>query len=796
MPITLDRSLCCDLNETIAREWLVTNGLGGYAAGTVAGVLTRMQHGLLVAATPDAAVPQLLLAKIDEEVAFDQRIYYLGANEYRDGTLNPVGFVHLETFSLEEGFPVFTYRLGGINGITLEKRVWMPLERNTTCIQYRMLPTATARQHGIADDIFPGNYRHSYEDSDPAYQALTLTLLPFSAYRPYNRSQQGHNNWQFEVRVHRSEAINDEYTEGSGTLLPAGATGCTIQAREDAHPYHILVVGQPESHATFIPTGVWYWNFLHRLDAATGQAASDDLYLPGVIRATLRSDQDVTLTIIASTEELSAQTLDLDQLNRSYQHSVERQQQLYQHALYPQRYFGEGGEAAQAHHLRVLPFTTTSDPYAGGEEYLRLLLQTGDRHLIHDRSPARGPATGYEMLFGEPSRVTRILTDYSSLESRTRDVLISLPGLTLVTERSDEGLCVLREIAHYFRDGLLPDRLPTRNHPLQDDDYGSADISLWYFYALDHYLRVTRNYAFLEEFYPRLAECIDRYMRGTACGIQVDPQDGLLRAGQPGRALTWMNAIVDGAPVTPRSGKPVEMNALWYHALSLMYEWSQYLTRRSSDGYAAYYHSMLMRCKESFQQRFWYAAGGYLYDVVDGPGGEDAAIRPNQLFAFSLRHAILEAAYRQSVFDVVTQHLLTPYGLRTLAPRDKEYRGEMGRDWRERECALHQGSVWTWMLGPYVEAMLTMRCLPGEGPPEHESLYQEYLWRKGLRLLEPFKDLFARGLLGMSEGIFDGNAPHHPGPGAASAVSTAELLRIYNLLAQMHTLHSQHALSG
>src|SRR5256712_608494 len=222
MPIAFDRSVCCDLNETISREWLITNGLGGYAAGTVAGVLTRMQHGLLVASLRDATTPQLLLAKIDEEIVFDQRTYYLGTNEYRDGALNPSGFVHLESFHLEEGFPVFTYRVGGIDGIMLEKRIWMAHGYNTTYIQYRVLQTveissspyntnASGRGNTVwnnghakreASNKAFGRY---YEYPEAAQRVLNLTLLPFSAYRPYSQPQYGNNDWHFQVQVHNRE---------------------------------------------------------------------------------------------------------------------------------------------------------------------------------------------------------------------------------------------------------------------------------------------------------------------------------------------------------------------------------------------------------------------------------------------------------------------------------------------------------------------------------------------------------------------------------------------------------------
>ncbi len=311
MPITLDRSICCDLQETISREWLITNSTGAYASGTVAGVLTRMEHGLLVACPPENNTPYLFLAKIDEEVVFDQRTYYLGTNEYRDGTLNPSGFVHLETFRIEEGCPVFTYRLGGIDGIMLEKRIWMHQGRDTTYIQYRVIRTTTADETGYRRSGFTGalsnSASHTTEFGESAQQSITLTLLPFTAYRPHTQAQHGNNDWHFQVQQHSSEEMQHNNGSEHATVLPEGVAGCTIRAWDDAHPYHLLAVGQPESEATFIPTNVWYWNFLRRQNAAEGKPALDDLYLPGVIRATLWPTEGSTLTVVVSTEELATQ---------------------------------------------------------------------------------------------------------------------------------------------------------------------------------------------------------------------------------------------------------------------------------------------------------------------------------------------------------------------------------------------------------------------------------------------------------------------------------------------------------
>src|SRR5258708_29152321 len=502
MPITYDRSVCCDLNETISREWLVTNGLGGYAAGTVSGVLTRMQQGLLVASAPNATTVQLFLGKIGEEVIFDQRTYYLGTNEYRDGTLNPSGFVLLETFRLEEGFRIFTYRLGGIDGLMLEKRIWMPQGRNTTYIQYRVLRTATADGNGYRRSSGAGapyqDYSRYNEYTETSQRALTLTLLPFSAYRPHDKPQYGSNDWHFQVQQHQSEDNGNEKGLDYEALLPKGVIGCTIRAWEDAHPYHILAVGHPDSQTTFIPTGVWYWKFLHRHDAAASRPPTDDLYLPGVIRTTLWPAEDASLTIIVSTEELSSQLLRPNQLNLSYRRSVEWQQRLLQNAQQSQRFFGEGGEAARPYHFQPLPLSTTANSQNDREKLLTFLLQAGNRFMAQYTLPQHDFIDENSFLFGKSESIPYMISDYYAMESRTRDTLIALPGLMLTTHRYDEALQILRSISRQFKQGMLPDHLSLPHHPSQNSHHTSVDTMLWFCYALDHYLLSTRNYDFLD----------------------------------------------------------------------------------------------------------------------------------------------------------------------------------------------------------------------------------------------------------------------------------------------------------
>lgn len=802
MPITFDRNLCCNLDETISREWLITNGLGGYASGTIAGTLTRMQQGLLVAALDEDAVPQLLLAKIDEEVLFDQRTYYLGTNEYRDGTLNPAGFVHLEAFRLEEGFPIFTYRLGGVDGIMLEKRIWMPQEQNTTCIQYRVLRTSAPGLNagnpapgwrGLSHGGFTRPY--GYLEGAPC---LTLTLLPLVAHRPYNQPQHGQNDGQFQVQVHQRETGPLSEEDDYSLPLPRGIAGCTIRAWDKRTPFHLLAIGHPESQAQFIPTGVWYWHFLHRHEQAAGLPATDDLYLPGVIRARLWPDKDASLTIVVTTEELTGLPFTQKGINQSYEQALDYQRGFLQ----AQSYFGEGGVSIQT--LPVLPFTDSSSSTIQSEEFLQLLYQAGDRLLTRRTLPYQGRGGNLALFFRAAEHIPAITPGYYNQEENTRETLIALPGLTITTRRYGEAQRLLRFIGRSFRQGLLPDRLPTAQRPaLDDEEYGNADAALWYFHALDKYLDATRDYEILEELYLRLAECISWYTRGTYYGIGVDPGDGLLRTGANNRPLTWMNALAQGKAITPRAGKPVEVNALWYHALSLMHEWSQLLYQQGRLNYHTnQYAELADLCRRSFNERFWYQEGSYLYDVVDGPEGDDARLRPNQLLAGSLRHPVLHAEKQAAMLDVITQRLVTPYGLRTLSPDDPAYQGQFPRNHAEMAYALHQGGAWPWLIGPYIDTMLRVgewsSRLDGRTRgvrPARADLYKEYVWRKGLQILEPFCQHLERDMLGSINDVYAGNAPHASGPRLASALSIGEILRVYKMLAHLGVQYSDQALS-
>jgi glycogen debranching enzyme len=762
-----------------------------------------MQQGLLVVTLDEDTTPQLLLAKIDEEVLFDQRTYYLGTNEYRDGTLNPAGFVHLESFRLEEGFPIFTYRLGGADGLMLEKRIWMLQEQNTTCIQYRVLRTS-ALQHSAWTNA-PGPRGRSADNGPPRFydyvgstqSALTLALLPFVAHRPYDQPQYGQHDRQFHVQIHQQSANPFPEKDDFAPTLPRGVTGCTIRAGEKRTPYHLLAIGCPDNRAQFIPTGVWYWNFLRRHDRAAGRPAIDDLYLPGVIRARLWPQQDAVLTVIATTEEPYVLPFTQKAINQSYEQALDYQRGLLQ----GDRSCQQGERATQV--LPLLPFSRTPSAHLQSNEFLSLLTQAADHLLTRRTLPSHDEASNTAFPFRSAEHIPMITPGYYQLENSTREVLIALPGLTVATHRYSEAQRILRFIARFFKQGLLPDRVPVaRRSVLADEDYKNADTALWYFYALDKYLLAAHDYELLDELYPRLAESIAWHVQGTYHGIEVDPVDGLLRIGPTDFPLTWMNAVVRGTPVTPRVGKPVEINALWHHTLFLMHEWSQLLAGRGrSMHHSEDYIRQARRCQQSFNERFWYQHGGYLYDLVDGPEGDDPRLRPNQLLASSLRYAALEEDKQVRVLDTVARHLVTPAGLRTLAPEDPSYIGQLPQAHSEVAYALHQGSAWPWLIGPYIDILLKMRepslsptCTETQREPETD-IYKEYIWRKGQKMLDPFCQQMEKEMLGNISDVYAGDPPHTSGPRLISALSTGEILRTYKALARLGVQERDQAIS-
>jgi len=354
--------------------------------------------------------------------------------------------------------------------------------------------------------------------------------------------------------------------------------------------------------------------------------------------------------------------------------------------------------------------------------------------------------------------VRTVIAGYHWFTDWGRDTMISLEGLTLTTGRQVEAGYILRTFAHYIRDGLIPNMFPEGE---REGLYHTADATLWYFHALDRYLAATGDHATLHLLLPKLQDIVEHHLRGTHFGIGVDPKDGLLRQGAEGYQLTWMDAKVGDWVVTPRRGKAVEINALWYNALRLVEGW---VRAEQGDSAAEVLAGHADRARRSFNERFWHAAGGYLYDIVDGAKGDDAACRPNQLFAISLEHPVLDASRWPAVLDVVSRELLTPVGLRSLAPGHPDYKARYYGDLRARDAAYHQGTVWAWLIGPFIDTWLKVH------PDDHT---------RARCFLQGFVAHLEDACIGSISEVFDAEEPFTSRGCVAQAWSVAEVLRCW-----------------
>jgi len=354
--------------------------------------------------------------------------------------------------------------------------------------------------------------------------------------------------------------------------------------------------------------------------------------------------------------------------------------------------------------------------------------------------------------------IRTVVAGYHWFTDWGRDTMISLEGLTLTTGRHVEAGWILRTFAYYIRNGLLPNLFPEGEN---EGLYHTADATLWFFHALDRYVECTGDRSTLRLILPKLVDIVDHHLRGTRFGIRVDPRDGLLQQGAEGYQLTWMDAKVQDWVVTPRRGKAVEVNGLWYNALKLLENW---VREEKGPEAAESYGEHARRARQSLNERFWYPEGGYLYDVVDGENGNDAACRPNQLLAFSLRYPVLEESRWKPVLETVQNRLLTPVGLRSLASDHPDYKSKYFGDLRARDAAYHQGTVWAWLIGPFVDAWLKVH------PDDRAG---------ARRFLEGFVPHLNAACIGSISEIFDAELPFTPRGCIAQAWSVAEVLRCW-----------------
>ncbi|HJV56451.1 MAG TPA: amylo-alpha-1,6-glucosidase [Methylomirabilota bacterium] len=643
-----------------SREWLCTNGLGGFASGTVAGLPTRRYHGLLVAALKPPVGRTVLVDGLHERIEYDGATYELSTARWADGAVAPAGYRLIERFYLDGTTPVWHYACADT---LVEKRVWMEPGANTTYVRYRLLRAG-------------------------AGGPVRLTLRALVNYREFHVTTHG-PGWQMAV-------------------APAGR-GLQIIAYDGARPLSIQMPG-----ATAEPAHDWYVGFRLAAEEARGLDALDDSLHAGTFTATLAPDRPLTAVLSAEARP------DLD---------------------------GEQAWARRrAHETEVLLAWRKAQPAAGlAPAWIERLVLAADQFVVS------------RPLADDPGGLS-VIAGYHWFGDWGRDTMIALPGLTLCTGRPEAARRILTTFARFVDGGMLPNVFPDAG---EQPEYNTVDAALWYVEAVRAYHEATRDDGALRQLFPALEQIVRAYAAGTRYGIRVDPADGLVTAGEPGVQLTWMDARVGDRVVTPRTGKPVEINALWYNALVAMAGLARALGRSATE-----WEAMAARAAAGFA-RFWNAEAGYCYDVIDGPDGHEAALRPNQILAVSLPATALSAERQRQIVDACARRLLISYGLRSLAPGEPGYQPRYAGGPRERDGAYHQGTAWAWLLGPFALA--------------YDRVHGD---RAGARaLLEPMAQHLGEYGVGSIAEVFDAEPPFAPGGCIAQAWSVAETLRAWCLLA-------------
>jgi len=649
--IAFDKETCGDFDTAITKEWLETNGLGGFASSSLLNCNTRRYHGLLVAATRPPLGRQVLVNGLEEWIDYEGNRTPLSCHQYPN-LIFPRGDQNLTGFRLDP-WPIWTYRVGPL---ILEKSVTMIHGQNTVIVSYRMLKEIQGI-HLIVRPLMTGRDFHALHKENPALHAVPQEQAGLLTFEPYDG-------------------------------VP------TIALHHNAQ--------------TYTQNLEWFRNLQYWREKERGLDFQEDAWAPGELRYALADGQ--TAICIATTE--GAGYIDAD-----YLLTQERQRR---------RSLLLGWEATDdvTHHLVL----------------------AADQFLVQRVTEQ-----------GEKGKT--LIAGYPWFEDWGRDTFISLPGLLLVTGRFAEARQILSAYAHYVDHGMIPNRFPdATGYP----EYNTVDASLWFIVAVFHYLRYTKDFAFVKEtLWNTLQDIIAQYQNGTRYQIHMD-LDGLIYAGQAGVQLTWMDAKVGDWVVTPRTGKPIEIQALWYNALRMMDQISQTLGEKEA---ARGWMGLAEKVWGSINRQFWNEDAGCLYDVINGDQ-KDASVRPNQIFAVSLPFECLTPDRAEKVIAIVEERLLTPFGLRTLDPKDSRYIAHYQGDVRARDGAYHQGTVWPWLMGPFLTAYQKVH---GKTPKiqsqlrAHLALLLTHLWEAGL---------------GTISEIFDGDMPHEPRGCIAQAWSVAEVLRV------------------
>lgn len=671
--VDFGRDICCNLEAAESREWLVTNGIGGYAFGTIAGDQTRCYHGLLVAALQPPLGRTLLLAKLDETALYANEKFELATNRWGDGTVSPRGYLNIERFHLEGTTPVWTFALADA---LLEKRIFMQAGANTTYVCYRLVRASSPVTLSIKAIV---DYAAEHCTTDAG--ALPIEIVP----------------------VER---------------------GLRVTAFPGAISYYLLA-----DPGDVQPRSDWYRNFDFPAERARGLRDHADRFFAGEFDVTIAPGK--SLTIIASTD--ASPSLDGEEA------LVVRQNET--HSLLKQ--FSAG-------------ITNATQPPPAE---IQQLVLAADQFIV--ARPLEGIADAKTILAGYPW-----FSDWG------RDTMVSLPGLCLTTGRPALARTILRTYARFVDEGMLPNTFPRAG---KAPEYNTADATLWYFHAIREYFEATNDLGLLRELYPVLAGIVEAHVRGTRYNIHVDPVDGLLYVGETGVQVTWMDAKVGDVVVTPRIGKPVEINALWFNAAMAMAQFARLLEENPER-----YETLAERAKTGFA-RFWNSSRQCCFDVLDGPrvakgnkgsgaenvtGDNDPSLRPNQIFAVSLPNSPLSLDRQRAVVDACARELLTSFGLRSLGRAEPGYKGSYNGGVQQRDSAYHEGTTWGWLLGPFALS--------------HFRVYRDA--GTAMSFLQPMLGQLKVAGLGTAGEIFDGDAPFEPNGCIAQAWTVGETLRAWQAI--------------
>lgn len=661
-----------DVNEALKKEWLITNGLGGYASSTVLGINTRKYHGLLVASFNPPTDRRVLLTQLNEEIRTNNKIYRLGMRELKSGIQPSEENRFFHSFSLQP-FPTYEY---AVDEVQVKKTIFMPHGKNATITSYTI--------------------------SNNSPNKASIRVLPLVNSRHFHSvTNKDEINWSF--------------------LQKPSANSVTIQP---SIPLSALILFATDGVYTSIPSK-WVETYF-RIESSRGESCFDNDYQPGFFRFEIAPNKTREFFIIAAAGKskseaqavLSSLHGDPESIRTLLIQELKRRQNL----------------------LRKFQMQQSD---VSMEEWLKWLVLAADSFIVNRES----------------TKMKSVIAGYHWFEDWGRDSLISLSGLTLVTGRFEDAKEVLLTFKHYCRQGVIPNRFP--DHAGDKPDYNTVDASLWYVNAVLQFLKYTGDFKFVrQELWNTLKSIIHCHVEGTLYDIHVD-EDGLVMHGPQ---LTWMDVGMDGQAVTPRDGKAVEIQALWYNALKTMQLLAVHFNQEATEKYS----EIAEKAKKSFLEKFWSPNEGCLYDVIQN-NHKNPSVRPNQVIAAALDFTMLDDAKAEQMVEIVQKKLWDKYGLRTLAPSDPRYKGRYRGNRKQRDYAYHNGTVWAWITGPFITAFLKTK--------KHEQRWRSFAFENFLKPL--FQDETFRAGLGTISEIFDGDPPHKSHGCISQAWSVAEPLRAY-----------------